>query len=61
MVDYPYEWVKYLIEDKVRTFKKDTPSDIVEKAKKINKSYSRSAGKNFFHFEAEENEQEESK
>lgn len=56
MVDYPYEWEKYLIEDKVRTFKKDTPSDIIKKAKEINDDYEKHFEKKFFHFEDEEDE-----
>ena len=36
LVDYPFEWNKYMVPGKVRTFKKETPADVLEKAKKIN-------------------------
>lgn len=51
MVNYPYEWSKYMIKGKVRTFSKDTPIDIIEKAKKVNKTFIEDTGKPFFAFE----------
>lgn len=55
MVVYPFnEWGKYMAKGKVRTFVKDTPSDIIEKAKQINDDYEKHFEKKFFHFEAEE-------
>lgn len=53
MVVYPDEWDNYLIPWKNRVFRKDTPADIIKKAKEINKSYSRFSDKDFFHFEEE--------
>ena len=35
LVDYPFEWNKYMVPGKVRTFKKETPADVLEEAKKI--------------------------
>ena len=37
LVDYPMEWRKYMIKGKTRTFSKNTPLEIVKKAKEINK------------------------
>ena len=53
LVDYPKEWGKYFDRSKkqLRTFRKDTPAEIVEKAKEINKFIIEHAGKPFFHFE----------
>lgn len=53
LVDYPHEWHKYFLEGKVRTFSKDTPKEIIEKAKDINKTTMKYGGKNFFNFENE--------
>lgn len=53
MVDYPYEWWKYMVKGKIHTFKKDTPEEIIKKAKKMNESYSEMTGKPYFHFEEE--------
>lgn len=51
LVDYPHEWHKYFLDGKGRTFSKDTPKEIVEKAKDINKTTMKYGGKNFFSFE----------
>lgn len=53
-VNYPYEWRKYLLKDKVRTFSKDTPKEIIEEAKKINEASLELEEKLYFHFEGEE-------
>lgn len=53
LVDYPHEWHRYFLDGKVRTFSKDTPKEIVEKAKDINKTTMQYGGKNFFSFETE--------
>ena len=53
LVDYPYEWNKYMVPGKVRTFKKETPADVLEEAKKINKKIFNHTGKNYFFFEAQ--------
>ena len=58
MVMFPDEWHDFMIHGKVRTFKKSTPADIVEKAKEINKKTLKIAGKNWFNFEEEEGENE---
>lgn len=50
LVDYPQEWEKYMFEKELK-FKKDTPAEIVEKAKEINKFIIEHADKPFFHFE----------
>ena len=34
LVDYPYEWRAFFVEGKIRTFRSDTPAEIIEKAKK---------------------------
>ena len=51
LVDYPMEWRKYMIKGKTRTFSKNTPLEIVKKAKEINKETIRLAEKPFFFFE----------
>lgn len=51
LVDYPFEWNKYMVPGKVRTFKKETPADVLEKAKKINKKIFKNTGENYFSFE----------
>lgn len=51
LVDYPMEWRKYMIKGKTRTFSKNTPLEIVKKAKEINKVAIRTGGKPFFFFE----------
>ncbi|MBR1739148.1 MAG: hypothetical protein IJ737_02555 [Ruminococcus sp.] len=51
LIDYPREWHKYMIKGKTRTFSKDTPEDILSKAKMINEKVVRLAGKPFFYFE----------
>lgn len=53
LVDIPIEWEKYLI-PKTRKFKKDTPADIIEKAKKVNEKTIFCAGKPFYFFEEDE-------
>ena len=53
LVDIPIEWEKYLIED-TRKFKKDTPPEIIEKAKKVNEKTMFCAGKPFYFFEEDE-------
>ena len=55
LIDYPYEWHKYMIKGKIRTFRADTPKDIVDKAKVINDHVADVGCKPFFHFENEEN------
>ena len=55
LIDYPYEWHKYMLEGKIRTFRADTPKDIVDKAKVINDHVAAVGCKPFFHFENEEN------
>lgn len=54
LVDYPYEWRKFFVEGKIRTFRVDTPKEIIEKAKSINEECLKYAGKEFFHFENSE-------
>lgn len=51
IVDYPYSWNNYMVAGKVRTFKKETPADVLKKAKKINKKIFENTGKNYFSFE----------
>mgnify|MGYP003289378224 CR=1 FL=1 len=51
LVDYPYEWNKYMEKGKVRTFCKDTPMNIIEKAKEINVVAMECEGKPYFKFE----------
>ena len=53
LVDYPDKWHEYFLQNapQLRTFRKDTPQEIVEKAKLINASTLKHAGKQFFHFE----------
>ena len=51
LIDYPMEWRKYMIKGKTRTFSKNTPLEIVKKAKELNKKAVRYAGKPFFLFE----------
>lgn len=53
LVDYPFEWNKYMLAGKIRTFKKETPADVVEKAKIINKKIFENTGKNYFSFEGQ--------
>lgn len=53
LVDYPREWHKYFIPGETRTFSKNTPKSIIEKAKGINESAIRYNGKKFFSFENE--------
>lgn len=51
LIDYPLEWEKYMIIGNGRTFSKNTPAEIIEKAKKINEKALKYAGKPFFYFE----------
>ena len=51
LIDYPMEWRKYMIKGKTRTFSENTPQEIVEKVKELNKKAIRDAGKLFFFFE----------
>ncbi|MFQ9435586.1 MAG: hypothetical protein ACLR1R_04100 [Ruminococcus callidus] len=51
LIDYPMEWRKYMIKGKTRTFSKNTPLEIVKKAKELNKKAIRDAGKPFSFFE----------
>ncbi len=53
LVDIPDEWRKYFT-SKPRTFKKDTPPEIIEKAKKVNENTMFCAGKPFYFFEEDE-------
>ncbi len=53
LVDIPKEWEQYLFTD-TRKFKKDTPAEIIEKAKKVNESTMFCAGKPFYFFESDE-------
>lgn len=53
LIDYPYEWEKYMIDGKIRTFRADTPKDIVDKAQVINEHLAEHDIKSFFHFESE--------
>lgn len=53
LIDYPYEWEKYMIDGKIRTFRADTPKGIVDKAKVINDHVAEVGCKPFFHFESE--------
>lgn len=50
-INYPYEWGKYMIKGKVRTFSPDTPKDIIEKAERINIKAIEYEGKPYFFFE----------
>ncbi len=54
MVDYPYEWNKYMVDGKVRTFEKNTPGEIIIQAKIINEQWKEITDKDFFYFEAEQ-------
>ena len=59
MLVYPLEeWGKYMINGKVRTFKKDTPQEIIIKAKELNYLVKETSGRDFFFFEEEEEEQD---
>lgn len=51
LIDYPMEWRKYMIKGKTRTFSKNTPQEIVSKAKEINKVAILTGGKPCFFFE----------
>lgn len=55
LIDYPYEWEKYMIDGKIRTFRADTPKDIVDKAKVINDHVADVGCEPFFRFENKEN------
>ena len=56
LVDFPKEWHNYMIpfniSRKSHYFRKDTPPEIIKKAKEINADLT--SGKPFFHFEGEE-------
>ncbi len=54
LVDYPYEWGQYMANGKIRTFVKNTPPEIISKAKELNKDIIKISGKDFFHFESDE-------
>ena len=54
LVDYPEKWSEYFFHDnehELKTFRKDTPKDIIEKAKELNEDIFRISGQVFFHFE----------
>lgn len=51
LIDYPYEWCHFMIKGKIRTFSKNTPKEIIEQAKKINKVTIQTAGRPYFFFE----------
>ena len=53
LVDYPHEWSKYMVDGKVRTFRNDTPTDIIKQAKEINDDIEKHFAKHYFHFEGE--------
>ena len=55
LVSYPDEWDKYFIPHSNLTFRKDTPPEIIEEAKRTNKGVFEDSGKYLFHFEGEEN------
>ena len=54
LVDYPYEWKKYMLRGKIRTFRSDTPKEVIDKAKNINERLAEHDVKPFFHFEGED-------
>ena len=54
LVDYPYEWHKYFIPGRGRTFVKETPEEIKRAARRTNESTLISAGKPFFFFEEDD-------
>ena len=58
MVSYPYEWNEFFDRSAkhLKTFRADTPQDIIDKAKVINEKCIKYSGKPLFYFE-EENEE----
>ena len=56
MLIYPDEWDKYMYQNKIRTFKKNTPQEIIIKAKELNNLVKETSGRDFFFFEEEEQE-----
>ena len=58
LVDIPEKWSEYFFHDdehEPKTFRKDTPKDIIDKAKELNKELIRLSGHTFFHFDEVEN------
>ncbi len=53
MVVYPFEWDKYMVDGKVRTFRADTPASIIRQAQKINERSMEVKGKPHFFFEGQ--------
>lgn len=53
MVVYPFEWDKYMVDGKVRTFRADTPASIIRQAQKINEQSMEAKGKPHFFFEGQ--------
>lgn len=58
LVDYPEEWRKFMIHGETRKFCRETPNEIIEKAKKINSKLIASAGKPFFFFDDSEKKEQ---
>lgn len=50
---FPYEWRQHMIDGAVRTFKSNTPRDIIDQAKKINEKSLEYEGSPYFFFEEE--------
>ena len=55
LCDFPYEWRQYMVKGKVRTFRDDTPKEIIEQAKKINEKAIKYEGEPYFHFLGDSN------
>lgn len=58
MVNHPHEWDKFFVKGKTRMFSKDTPADIIKKAKEINAYVFSISGRQWFRFESEEGEKD---
>lgn len=56
LVDIPEEWRQYFLKNAphLRTFRKDTPQDIIEKAKMLNEKMIKLEGDPFYWFEEED-------
>ena len=52
LIDYPYEWSKYMVDGEIRTFKPNTPKEIIEKAKQLNEKALKYEGRPYFNFQA---------
>lgn len=48
LVDYPDEWRKYMTSPGNKIFKKDTPKEVIERARRTNEHLMKTCGMTFY-------------